>query len=123
MWYYRGEKVISEGGTGMKEDILLYRLKKKDPRALEWVMEKYTPYLSRVVWNILGQTMSASDAEEVVADVFVTLWQHPENIQQGKLKAWLAAVGRNTAMHKLRTLGKELPLEEHWLEASDGSTP
>ncbi len=107
----------------MKEELILYRLRKKDTRGLEMAMEQYSGYVSKVVWNILQGSMSIPDAEEVAADVFVTLWERAADVQPGKLKPWLAAVARNTARHKLRNLGKELPLEEDLLEISDGSTP
>ncbi len=107
----------------MKEALILRRLRRKEPRGLETAMAQYTGYVSRVVWNILGQAMTAADAEEVAADVFVALWEQAGDVQPGKLKSWLAAVARNTARKKLRELDRELPLEEDMLEALDGKTP
>ena len=65
-----------------------------------------------VAFHIVGQSMSAADAEEVAADVFAALWKHAENIKPSSLKSWLGTVARNTAKNKLRAAGQTLPLED-----------
>lgn len=86
-------------------------------------MDRYIPYVSTIVWNILQNAMSKEDAEEVVSDVFVTAWQKAGDIMPGALRPWLAAVARNKARTRLRKAGAELPLEEDILELSDEETP
>ena len=44
--------------------------------------------------------------------LFLALWNHAEEVEAGKLKAWIAAVTRNTAKNKLRSSHLALPLEE-----------
>lgn len=107
----------------MKEEKAIHKISERDPRGLEALMDRYIPYVSAVVWNILRHAMTVEDAEEVVSDVFLTAWQRPGDLCVGKVKAWLGAVARNKAKNKLRQLGKELPLEEDLLELSDGITP
>ena len=55
------------------------------------------------------------DAEEVVSDAFLALWEHAGQVEPGKLRPWLGRVVRNKALNRLRALGGELPLEEDWL--------
>ena len=107
----------------MREEKAIKKIREQDPEGLRALMDRYIPYVSAVVWNILRYAMAAEDAEEVVSDVFLAAWDQGEDLQVGKVKAWLGAVAQNKAKNKLRQLGKELPLEEDLLELSDGVTP
>lgn len=103
----------------MTEQNALLLLRKQDPEALGYFIDRYTNYVGAVVWAVLGGRMSLQDAEEVTADVFVTLWKNPEKPRPGKVKAWLGAVARNKAVNKFRELGQDLPLEEDVLFAAE----
>ena len=100
----------------MTEEKALSRLKKGDAAGLRWCIGRYTPYVSTVVWNILGARGTAQDAEEITADVFWALWQSGKKPEAGKLRAWLGVVARNKAINALHNRGFELPLEERMLE-------
>jgi len=107
----------------MKEETILRKMRRRDPAGLEALMDRYIPYVSAVVWNILRGCMAKEDAEEVVSDVFYTAWEQAEDIRSGYAKAWLGAVARNKAKNKLRHAGLTLPLEEDVLEIPDELTP
>ena len=107
----------------MTEQIMIKRIRARDPAGLEALMDRYIPYVSAIVWNILRFSMQAEDAEEVVSDVFLAAWNQAEDLQSGKVKAWLAGVARNTARMKLREIGQELPLEEDVLQLPDQAGP
>lgn len=98
-------------------------MQRRDPDGLEMLMDRYIPYVSAIVWNILSECMTKEDAEEVISDVFLAAWEQTEDIQPGCAKAWLGAVARNKAKNKLRQTGRELPLEEDILEIPDEFTP
>ena len=103
----------------MNESEALRLLRDGSEEALGWIVDRYTPYLSAIVYNIIGSTMSRSDVEEVVSDAFVALWNNSHKVDQEALKGWLAAVARNLARNRLRRAGAELPLEDDvLLEAS-----
>lgn len=105
----------------MRDEKAVRLLKNKDPDGLKGLMDRYIPYVSSVVWSILGHAMTAQDAEEVVSDVFLAAWNQAEDLQSGKVKAWLGAVARNKAKNALRKAGFDLPLEEDVLEIPDDS--
>lgn len=107
----------------MREELILRRMRGRDPAALEALMDRYIPYVSAVVWNILRYWMQPEDAEEVVSDVFLAAWEQAEDLKAGCVKAWLGAVARNKAKNKLRQLGKDLPLEEDVLDIPGGDDP
>ena len=107
----------------MKDELILRKIRNGDPSGLENLMDRYIPYVSAIVWNILRSTLSREDAEEVVSDVFVTAWQKAGDVLPGSLKPWLGAVARNKAKSRLRMAGGELPLEEDVLEIPAEETP
>lgn len=96
----------------MEESEALERLQKGEEQALEWLIDRYAPYVNTVVYNIIGGVVPPGDVEEASADVFLVLWRNAEKIQPGKVKAYLGAAARNKAREKLRGLGRTLPLEE-----------
>jgi len=107
----------------MTEQTMIRKIRARDPAGLEALMDRYIPYISAVVWNILRFAMQPEDAEEVVSDVFLAAWNQAEDLHSGKVKAWLAAVARNKAKNKLRNLGNDLPLEEDSLELPEQASP
>lgn len=107
----------------MTDERILQKMRSGDPAGLEALMDAYIPYVSCVVWNILRDSMTPEDAEEVVSDVFLAAWNRASDVRPECTKAWLGAVARNAARSKLRTAGGELPLEEDVLEIPDELTP
>ena len=107
----------------MREETILQKMCARDPAGLEALMERYLPYLSTVVWNVLREAMPAEDGEEVVSDVFLAAWRQPESLRPGLVKCWLAAVARNMAKNRLRRMGRDLPLEEDALEIPGPGDP
>ena len=103
----------------LNEERALRALARGDEQALETLIERYTPYVSTIVYNIIGQKMSATDVEEVTADVFIALWRAAASIRPGSLKAYLAALARNMAVKRLRSARIELELEEDLLAADE----
>ena len=107
----------------MREETMLRKLRSGDPAGLEALMDRYLPYVSAVVWNILREAMPPEDGEEVVSDVFLAAWRQPEALRPGSVKAWLGAVARNMAKNRLRQISQTLPLEEDALEVPGPDDP
>ena len=93
--------------------MILQNIKAGDPSGLKALMERYVPYISVIVWNILRDAMSPQDAEEVVSDVFLAAWEQAANLKAGHVKGWLGTVARNKAKNKLRQMGRTISLEEN----------
>ena len=96
----------------MDENKILKRLQAGDEAALGWFIECYTGYVSGIVYSLMGQSLGQADVEEVTADVFMALWESREKVRPGKVRPWLSAVARNTALKRLRQCSVELPFEE-----------
>lgn len=97
-----------------EEEKLLMRLKNRKRNAIDEAIEVYTPYLSTVLYNMLGNRLPKEDIEEILSDVFVTLWKNADTIdlEKGTLRAYLAAVARNFALKKLNKQRDYTSLDE-----------
>lgn len=97
----------------LTEEKALKALKAGSEEALEWFIDRYTPYVTTVIYNIIGSHMDMADVEEVAADVFCKLWENAQTVHSPK--GFLGTVARNLAKNKCRRMGWELPLEEEIL--------
>lgn len=82
---------------------LLMRLKNKKRNSIAEAIEVYTPYLSTVLYNMVGNRLPKEDIEEIVSDVFVALWKNAEYIdsEKGTIRSYIAASARNFALKRL----------------------
>lgn len=82
---------------------MLLRIKKKEADSMENAIQVYTPYLSTVVFNAVGNKLPKEDTEEIISDVFVMLWKNAEriNLKKGTLRSYIAAIARNFALKRL----------------------
>jgi RNA polymerase sigma-70 factor (ECF subfamily) len=73
-----------------------------EERAMEMLYERYRRYVYFLAYRILGNSFSA---EDVVQEVFFTLWQKASfyHEQQGSVKSWLQVIVRNRAIDKVRS--------------------
>lgn len=102
----------------MTEAKALRELQRGSEAALEWFIDRYSGYVSAVVYNIIGGSHPREDVEEVCSDVFVGLWNSATRIKGGSVKAYLAGMARNKSIDRLRSGGFELPLEDDAIELS-----
>ena len=100
----------------------LRALRRGSEEALQRIIERYTPYVTAVIANIIGGSMGTADVEEAAADVFYVLWESAARVRPGALRSWLGGVARNTAKRKLRERGRDISLEDD-LIVIDPQTP
>jgi len=87
---------------------LFERLRAGDGAALEPLMERFASRVYRVAHGVTG---NAPDAEEVVQDVFLTLFRKAATFEgRAALGTWLYRIAFNTALNKRR--GKRAQVEE-----------
>ena len=90
----------------------LHQLQQGSADALKWFMAKYTPYVSTIIYNIIGSKMSSADVEEVASDVFFALWENSQKVNVNSVRGYLGSIARNKAKNKFREAGFDLPLDE-----------
>ena len=76
----------------------LSRLRQGDEEALGWLIERYSAYVGTIVQNILRDSMSQADVEEVTSDVFFALWRSSQQAEPLYLKGYLGRIARNMAL-------------------------
>lgn len=94
----------------MTDQHALALIRRGDSDGLSALIERYTGYVSTIVWNIANGALGAQDIEEITADVFVALWQSRPDVR--KARPYLGAMARNAARRALSKKGHDLPLEE-----------
>lgn len=104
-----------------EEKRLLEGIKKRRRGSLEKAIDMYTPYVSVIVYNIIGAAMTREDVEETVSDAFISLWKtaHTLDTRKGTLRAYLGAIARNCALKKLRKAESYSELDEN-IVSGDG---
>ena len=103
----------SEPSAASTEAELVARLRRRDAGALEALMQRHAARVYRVA---VGITRNPADAEEVVQDVFLSLFEKIGAFEErAALGTWLYRLATNSAL--LRRRGKrrelEVSLEDH----------
>ena len=70
---------------------------------LDRIVDDYTPYLKKVIQNLVNNNLSEEDKEEIVVDTFFILWKrYMENYYINSLSSYMAGIARNLAKRKLK---------------------
>lgn len=92
---------------GGAEATLIDQLRGGDTAALEGLMEQFAPRVHRLAYGI---TRNEADAEEIVQDVFMSLFRKIEDFEgRAALGTWIYRITVNSALIKRR--GKRVELE------------
>lgn len=105
-------RYMGEGGIRMKEHgVSSYRrFLRGETDALEVLVTTYSDELVRFAF---GYVKSEAAAEDVVSDVFATLFMKAKRFsEEDQLRAFLYKMTRNRAVDYLRRHRRELPLED-----------
>jgi RNA polymerase sigma-70 factor (ECF subfamily) len=99
--------------TRAPEHAILDGLRAGDPGALETLMDSFAPRVYRLAHAI---TRSASDAEEVVQDVFMTILRKADRFEgRSAVWTWIYRITTNAALNKRRSrrTEAEVPIDDH----------
>jgi len=104
------------------EQKILHNLKKKKRDSLEKAIKAYNPYVRVIIYRIIGNVMTNEDIEEVISDVFISLWKntHSLDTEKGSIRAYLGAIAKNCAKNKLRELAPSSELDESITSTANG---
>jgi RNA polymerase sigma-70 factor, ECF subfamily len=86
----------------MNDAALLRLVADRQPQALDVLYSRYAPTLLALGKRILG---SLADAEEILQEVFLYVWNHAARYDAGRssVSTWLVLVARSRAIDRLRT--------------------
>lgn len=90
------------------DESLIEEITKKNPSALEYLMETYGKSVYKLVYRILDSLGVSEDIEECVSDIFVFIWNnvHQYNMNKGSFKTWIHIVAKYKALDYRRKLKK-----------------
>lgn len=105
--------------TVERERSLRERLAARDERALGELIAVATPWLLGVAQSMLTDSQ---EAEDVVQDVFVRLWQQDLTGSEGdgRILPWLLRVTRTKTIDRLRSRRRRETLEQGLIRRGDG---
>lgn len=88
---------------------------------MEKIMEKYNNYVSTIIRNSYIK-LSNEDVEEIVLDVFFTLWKNQNKLDINKsMAAYISGITKNLIKYKYRQYKVELNIEEYEEKLIDNS--
>ena len=87
-----------------KEKRLAVKLKKGDTAALKEIIDCYTGYVRTVIRNFSRGTLPEQDIDELCSDVFFSLWQHREGLDEKTgFRSYLSAIARNAVKDRFKS--------------------
>lgn len=102
----------------MTESEIIAELKDGSTDALCTLISRYTAYVSAIVCRIVGYDRQ-EDCEELIADIFISLWNNRHKVKENKVKAYIGTIARNSAYNFVRDKKEVLPLNEEILFRGD----
>lgn len=88
---------------------------------MEKIMEKYNNYISTIIRNSYMK-LPNEDVEEIVLDVFFTLWKNQNKLDINKsMAAYISGITKNLIKYKYRQCKIELNIEEYEERLMDNS--
>ena len=106
----------------MTEEEMILRLIRRDAKALEYLIDEYSPYVVSIISFVLGRYSKAQDVEELASDVFLAIWNHAESLKPGKVRPYIGTTARNRAKSFLRSK-KELEMDLDEIVIPTTNTP
>lgn len=90
----------------MRDETVIISIHQRDPEIMNHVINKYSRLLWPIVSAVLKNVGCEQDIEEIVADVFIDLWEHPGKFDssRGSLKTLLCIIARSRAIDKYREI-------------------
>ena len=80
---------------------------------LDKIVDDYTPYVRKIVQNMVSNNLSEEDKEEIIIDTFFVLWKrYEENYTIKSLRSYMAGITRNLIKEKLKSLKYTVDIEQ-----------
>lgn len=95
---------LSNPQTDAEEAELLRAIARGDESAFARVYDRYSPILLGLLLRILR---SRAEAEDVLQEVFLQVWQRAQSFDstRGRAFTWLVTLARSRAIDRLRSIG------------------
>ncbi|GHB65411.1 sigma-70 family RNA polymerase sigma factor [Persicitalea jodogahamensis] len=98
--------------SNLTDEELVHLLKKSNPNAYEAIYKRYWRYLYGFVFQQLG---TKEDAEEIVHDLMLSIWQNRQTVCIQNLKVYLFIAARNLTNKSIKARINLRKYQEHVL--------
>lgn len=100
----------------MSDCTIIKKLKQNDEKAMEELIDKYSHYISAIIFGVSCSLLKAEDIEEITSDVFYAIWKSRHKLLEiDSLKPYLAQIARNMTRNKFGSVKKEQTLDDESL--------
>ena len=91
--------VIERGEAEKNDELLMYEVQKRNKDALGELFQRHSRRLLKIAARVLD---SDSEAEELIQDLFIYVWNRAQNFDAGKspAKFWLSQVAYSRALDR-----------------------
>ena len=104
----------------METEKLAERLIKGDEKAFGSIIDRFTPLVSTIVFNLANGSLNTMDMEELTSDTFVSLWYNREKVQPDKLKGYICCIAKNKTKNKLKSVSRHQIISIDEIDYEDG---
>jgi len=93
----------------LDENNFIKSMKKKNVKALDYVVDNYSNLVFKVVHSVLNSNFHSQYTEECANDVFLSVWNNIESFdeEKGNFKYWITAISKYKAIDFKRKLFKQ----------------
>jgi len=107
-------KTIKEFRSKLKYNREIKHYIKDNELDLETIIKEFTPYISKVIDNMVQDYLNDEDKEEIASDVFFILWNNKEKLDVNRLmSSYLAGITKNVVKEKIRKKKVDLDISEY----------
>lgn len=85
---------------------------RKNSINLDEVIDEFTPYVKKVIDNMVGNNLSYEDKEEVLTDTFFILWKN-RNSEIKYLDSYIAGIAKNLIKEKFKKCNITYNIEDY----------
>ncbi len=104
----------------MEIEKLAENLIQGDENAFEAIVDRFTPLVSTIVYNLANGSLSITDMEDLTSDTFITLWYNREKVQPDKLKGYICCIAKNKTKNKLKSIFRHQIVNIDEMDYEDG---
>lgn len=104
--YNEGRK--EAGKMNIDESNFIKELKSKNPRALDYLIDQYSPLIKGIIEKVIGGFKDEGLREECMSDVLMAIWENSIKYDEnkGSFKNWMGAVTKFKAIDYYRKYNK-----------------
>ena len=104
----------------MELELLAQKLMQGDENALEAIIDRFTPLVSTIVYNLANGSLSTADIEDLTSETFIALWYNRGKVLPDRLKGYICCIAKNKTKNKLISMSRHQTVNIENADYADG---